>query len=183
MLHAKNPYKLILKFCVSQAGGITGDKKVFSCRVKWPWTYTLNVLMCKGVGLVYHRNGISWINSVVTDLWDLAPRSSEVRWTVADSLVTMHHTPSSILTQLLLASGSLTVFTWHHKILHQFLNYLILITQEFDGKRVQLQLSWYLSLLALYRAVVGMVWALFAPVRMARQCTYSKTIYFSRVPL
>ena len=83
--------------------------------------------MFEGVGLFWHRNGFSWINSVVTNLWDLALRSSEFRWTVANSLVTMHHTPASILTHLFLASGSLTVFTWHKKWLHQFLNHLICV--------------------------------------------------------
>ena len=106
--------------------------------------------MFEGVGLFWHRNGFSWINSVVTNLWDLARRSSEFRWTVANSLVTMHHTPASILTHLFLASGSLTVFTWHKKLLHWFLNHLISIRvciyiykiKKFDDKWIQMQLFW-----------------------------------------
>ena len=107
--------------------------------------------MFEGVGLFWHRNGFSCINSVVTNLWHLALRSSEFRWTVADSLVTMHHTPASILTHLFLASGSLTIFTWHHKLLHQFLNHLIYIyiIKKFDDKRIQMQLFWNLSSLTL----------------------------------
>jgi hypothetical protein len=58
---------------------------------------------------VFKAAGLGWnqIISVVTDLGDLAVGSGEVWSTVADSLVTKHYAPTSILTHLILAFGSL----------------------------------------------------------------------------